>query len=76
MIRIGIRNNLFYPSMLVLFILLRRIVQEFITFNFKNQLNPYLLPFLIFISEFIFGLIAMRYTIYKKKLRMLLLLWE
>ena len=66
MIRIGIRNNLFYPSMLVLFILLRRIVQQVITDCFKN-INPISLSFLIFLSEFIFGLIAMRYTIYKKK---------
>ena len=67
MIRIGIRNNLFYPFMLVLFIVLRRVVQEIIKEDFKNKLDPYFLPFLIFLSEFIFGLIAMRYTIYKKK---------
>ena len=66
MIKIGIRNNLFYPTMLVLFIILRRIVQQVLTEKYKN-LNKYILPLLIFISEFIFGLIAMRYSIYKKK---------
>ena len=75
MIKIGIRNNLFYSTMLVLFIILRRIVQQVLTEKYKN-LNKYILPLLIFISEFIFGLIAMRYSIYKKKIQMPLKLWE
>ena len=75
MIKIGIRNNLIYPTMLVIFILLRRIVQQILTEKYKN-LNTYSLLLLIFISEFIFGLIAMRYSIYKKKIQMPLKLWE
>ena len=57
MIKIGIRNNLLYPVMLIVFIGLRKIVEILIYNNFKD-IGKYLLPILIFISKFFVGLIA------------------
>ena len=66
MIRIGIRNNLLYPFLLILFIVLRRIIEILLKETFSN-LNLYLLPFLIFFAKFIAGLTSFQYSTYQKK---------
>jgi len=66
-IKIGIRNNLLYPFLLIIFIAIRRIIEILLNNNFTN-LSLYLLPFLIFLAEFIGGLISFRYSSYKKKI--------
>ena len=62
MIKIGIRHNLIYPAMLIVFIGLRKIVEILIDSCIINKndtnIHKYLLPFLIFISKFIGGLVA------------------
>ena len=66
LIKIGIRNNLFYPLMLIIFIFLRRVVEILIP-EICGKPGPFLYPALIFISKFIFGLISMYITHYIKK---------
>ena len=66
-IKIGIRNNLLYPFLLIIFIAIRRIIEILLNNKFTN-LSLYLLPFLIFLAEFIAGLISFRYSSYKKKI--------
>ena len=63
MIKFGKRKNLFYPLMLILFIGLRRII-EILMQSFYEIKEPCLLPGLIFLSKFIFGIIG--YYIYIK----------
>ena len=67
MIKIGVRKNLIYPSMLLLCITLRRIIEIFFLQNFINELGNYLLPFLIFFSQFVFGLLFTCCFSYKQK---------
>ena len=66
MIKIGIRHNLIYPAMLIVFIGLRKIVE--ILIDLKNEkatnIHKFLLPFLIFLSKFIGGLIASKLSKY------------
>ena len=57
MMKIGVRHNLIYPVMLIVFIGLRKIVEILLDLYFKD-IGKYLLPFLIFISKFIAGFIA------------------
>ena len=57
MMKIGVRPNLIYPVMLIVFIGLRKIVEILLDLYFKD-IGKYLLPFLIFISKFIAGFIA------------------
>ena len=72
MIRLGIRNNLFYPGMLIISSLLRQIdsiiMKEIIGFEGISLL----LTLIMFFSEFIFGLIFFKKNInflskYEKK---------
>ena len=63
MIKIGVRPNLIYPVMLIIFIGVRKIIEILIKNNSEN-IGKYLLPFLIFISKFIAGLIAMNLSKY------------
>ena len=62
MIKIGIRHNLIYPAMLIVFIGLRKIVEILIDPSPEDKnvkiIHKYLLPLLIFFSKFIGGLIA------------------
>ena len=58
--RIGIRNNLYYPLMLIIFVLIRKIDEIIITFdieilNYKGGF--FIIPFIIFFSQFLAGLI-------------------
>ena len=62
-IRIGIRNNLFYPLNLIIFIFLRRIIEMLISLIYGNT-GLYLYPAIIFASKFIFGLIVFSYSGY------------
>ena len=57
MMKIGVRHNLIYPVMLIVFIGLRKIVEILLDLYFKD-IGKYLLPFLIFISKFIASFIA------------------
>ena len=63
MIKIGIRNNLFYPVMLIVFIGLRKIV-EILLLDSSSNYGKYLLPFLIFFAKFLAGLIAQKNSQY------------
>jgi len=63
MIKIGIRHNLFYPVMLIVFIGLRKIV-EILLLDSSTNYGKYLLPFLIFFSKFLAGLIAQKNSQY------------
>lgn len=65
-IKIGVRRNLLHPLMLLVFIALRRIVQYLFKY-YTDSMGPYLLPSLIFLSKFIFGLIAYLFLIYKSR---------
>ena len=66
MIKIGTRKNLIYPIMLLLCITLRRII-EILLKIFLEETNYYLLPFLIFSSQFVFGLFSTFFINYKQK---------
>jgi len=61
MIKIGIRHNLFYPVMLIAFIGLRKIVEIIIHNNF-DDIGKCLLPFLIFLSKFLAGMLAQKFS--------------
>ena len=60
MIKIGIRKNLFYPMMIIIFTFSRSIVEISIEqiYNFDNQI---ILTLLMFISEFLSGAIFYNY---------------
>ena len=53
-IKIGIRKNLLYPFMFMLFIFLQRIVREILELNYE-EIVPFLLGILNFFSYLIFG---------------------
>ena len=60
---IGIRNNLLYPLMLIIFILLRKIDEILMnTYDYKS--GNFILPLSIFISQFFAGVIPI---LYKKR---------
>ena len=61
-IKIGIRRNLIYPMLTIVFIFLRQITSIAIDviFDFNNSL---IITFIMFLSEFIFGLILYFYHI-------------
>jgi len=63
MIKIGIRHNLIYPVMLIVFIGLRKTVEILIRNQFKD-IGKCLLPFLIYFSKFLAGMIAQKYSQY------------
>ena len=71
MIKIGLRNNLLYPLLLIIFTFFRRILLVIISelLEFKSSLS--FLTFLMFFSEFITGLIIYIYQLkflkYNKK---------
>ena len=66
-IRIGIRHNLLYPFLLIIFITIRRIEVIIIDEIFKYK-GPFVFPVLIFLSKFSFGLIGFfYYNNYEKK---------
>ena len=56
-IGIGIRKNLLYPFLLLFFISIRIIVQKYLK-NYIKENSFFVFPGLIFISKFIFGLMA------------------
>ena len=62
-IKFGIRHNLFYPFMIIVFVSLRKvdsiIMSKYIKFN-----GSILLTLIMFLSEFITGLVL--YLYYKK----------
>ncbi len=60
MIKIGIRKNLFYPMMIIIFTFSLSIVEISIEqiYNFDNQI---ILTLLMFISEFLSGAIFYNY---------------
>jgi len=62
MIKIGIRHNLIYPVMLIVFIGLRKTVE--ILIRNKFDIGKCLLPFLIYFSKFLAGMIAQKYSQY------------
>ena len=67
-IRIGIRNNLFYPFMLLLFINLCRGIEIIIKYTIKDKDNiKYIYPILIFIPQLFGGIFAQLYNINKEK---------
>jgi hypothetical protein len=63
MIKIGLRNNLLYPLLLIIFTFFRRILLVIISelLEFKSSLS--FLTFLMFFSEFITGLIIYIYQL-------------
>jgi len=63
MIKFGIRHNLFYPVMLIVFIGLRKIIEILISNNF-DDIGNCLLPFLIFLSKFLAGILAQKFSQY------------
>ena len=64
MIKIGIRHNLYYPFMLIIFSTLRQILSILIDEKIKFD-ESLILEFIMFLSEFLTGLIL---VIYNKKL--------
>lgn len=58
MIKLGKRKNLFYPISLILFILLRRILELIFLPLVIEDTGTFFLPLLIFSSQFIFGLLS------------------
>ena len=64
--RVGIRNNLFYPLMLIIFIVLRSIDEKLMNLQFddKKKNGNCFLPLSIFISQFFAGAIPI---LYKKR---------
>ena len=75
-IKFWYRNNLFHPIMLIACIGIRRLFEYFI--NKEYDLGPFVYPFLIFSSTFLFGVIS--YCVFDKKKvkrkRLNLILWE
>ena len=65
-IGIGIRKNLLYPFLLIVFIALRRVIEILIKEGYGN-LGKFLLPFLIFFAKFLAGLITFYFFIREKK---------
>ena len=67
MIKIGGRKNLLYPFMLLLCITLRRIIEIFFLPKIFEYLGNYLMAFIIFFSQFVFGLLSICCFSYKQK---------
>ena len=63
-IKLGYRNNLFHPIMLIVCIGLRRLFEYSI--NREYEMGPFIYPFLIFSSTFLFGVIPYYYFDKKK----------
>ena len=68
--KIGIRNNLCYPSMLILFLSLRKIVEILMGIKqiCKYSNGFFIIPSLIFISQFFAGFIPLYFNIKSKKI--------
>ena len=70
MIKIGLRNNLLYPFLLIIFTFLRRIFSVIISEILGFQSSLPFLAFLMIFSEFITGLVIYLYQtkiiLYKK----------
>ena len=66
MIGFGVRKNLLYPFLLIIFIALRRVIEILIKKGYGN-LGVFLLPFLIFFAKFISGLITFHFFIRERK---------
>ena len=56
--KIGIRNNLYYPLMLIIFISIRKIDELFIKYLCEYNNGIFIFPLLIFISQFSGGFIS------------------
>ena len=56
--KIGIRNNLYYPLMLIICISIRKIDELFIKYLCKYKNGFFIIPLLIFISQIFAGLIG------------------
>jgi len=71
MIKIGLRNNLLYPLLLIIFTFLRKILLVLITELLEFESSLSFLTFLMFLGEFITGLIIytcqLNFLKYKKK---------
>ena len=65
--RIGIRNNLYYPLMLIIFILLRKIEEISMSKIMDDKSGHFVIPLLIFISQFFAGIIPIISEIYNRK---------
>ena len=64
--RIGIRNNLYYPFMLILFIFFRKIDEKLMSVcEYKS--GNFIIPLLIFISQFFAGIVHIIKEIYNRK---------
>ena len=61
MIKIGLRNNLLYPSLLIIFTFLRRVLLVIISDILEFESSLSFLAFLMIFSEFIVGLIIYLY---------------
>ena len=61
MIKFAVRNNLYYPLMLILFTFLRNIIDILLKAIF-NLKSPYFTSILIFFSEFLFGSMTIWYN--------------
>jgi hypothetical protein len=61
MIKFAVRNNLYYPLMLILFTFLRNITDILLKAIF-NLKSPYFTSILIFFSEFLFGSMTILYN--------------
>ena len=68
--KIGIRKNLYYPSMLILFIALRKLVELLMSNkNICDYSNGFfIIPSLIFISQLFAGFIPLCFNIKSKKI--------
>ena len=65
MLKFGCRTLHFYPIMLLLFSFLRRSVEIVLRFHIYNDNMDFLIPFLIFFSQSLFGYLIHRF--YSKK---------
>ena len=64
--RIGIRNNLYYPFMLILFIFFRKIDEKLMS-NYNYKSGNFIIPLLIFISQFFAGIVPIITETYNRK---------
>jgi len=64
--RIGIRNNLYYPLMLIIFIFIRKVDEIIINIVIKYKSGFFIIPLIIFFSQFLAGLIPLYKEIHNK----------
>ena len=64
--RFGFRNNLYYPFMLILFIFFRKIDEKLMS-DYDYKSGNFIIPLLIFISQFFAGIVHIIKEIYNRK---------